>query len=142
MKSSLKATLFIIVVIAGVFFYCWPTIKKELAGSAHYTEQDKREYEFYTPGILKKIPRISERYEFDFYNVAGPGSLVYSVTFYNTIDASRVNAYLASLGYIKQNFCSVEGYCWKGSDPAETVTVSSVSKINVVMVQVDNSPQF
>ncbi|MEJ5064870.1 hypothetical protein WH279_15360 [Erwinia sp. MYb375] len=46
MKSSLKATLFIIVVIAGVFFYCWPTIKIELAGSAHYTEQDKREYEF------------------------------------------------------------------------------------------------
>ncbi|MFE8118865.1 hypothetical protein [Brenneria goodwinii] len=142
MRTPLKVVLVIVIAIAGVSAYFWPTIQMELAGSAHYTEQDQNEYEYYTPDILKKIPRISDRYEFDFYNVAGPGSLVYSVTFYNTKDTGRVSAYLTSLGYMKQDTCSVEGDCWSGGDPAETVTVSAVPKINAVMVQVDNSPQF
>lgn len=142
MRKPLKITLTVIIFIAGVFVYLWPTIRMELAGSAHYTEQDNREYEFYTPDILKKIPRISDRYEFDFFNVAGPGSLVYSVTFHNTNDIDKISAYLTSQGYTKQVTCSVEGDCWKGNDPAETVTVSAVPKINVVMVQLDNSPQL
>lgn len=142
MRTPFKVALSIVGIIAAIFAYSWPTIKMELAGSAHYTEQNKREYNFYTPDILKKMPRISDRYEFDFYNVTGPGSLVYSVTFYNTNDISKVNAYLVSLGYIKQDSCSVEGECWNGNDSTETVTVSAVSKINAVMVQVDNSPQF
>ncbi|AHG20082.1 hypothetical protein Z042_10915 [Chania multitudinisentens RB-25] len=142
MKNPLKVVLTIIVVIAGVLTYFWPMVQMQLAGSAHYTEQDKNEYEYYTPDLLKKMPRISERYEFDFYNVAGPGSLVYSVTFYNTKDTGRVSTYLTSLGYMKQGTCSVEGDCWSGKDPTETVIVSAVPKINAVMVQVDNSPQF
>ncbi|MFC0141415.1 hypothetical protein ACFFJN_15690 [Erwinia mallotivora] len=137
-KTTLVATLLITVALA----YFWPWIKMELAGSAHYTERDKREYAFYTPTILKNMPRISELYEFDFYNVSGPGALVYSVTFYNTNYTSRVSSYLADHGYIKQASCVVEGDCWRGSDPVQMVTVSAVSKINVVMIQVDNSPQF
>lgn len=142
MKNPLKITLCALGVIVGVFVYFWPTIKMELADSAHYTEKDKREYEYYTPDILKKMPKISEKYEFDFYNVAGPGSLVYSITFYNTNDTDRINTYLTSHGYIKQNTCSVEGICWSSSDPTETITVSTVAKMNAVMVQVDRSPQF
>lgn len=142
MRKPFKIALAVVVIITAVFAYFWPTIQMELAGSAHYTEQDKKEYDYYTPDILKRIPRISDRYEFDFYNVAGPGSLVYSVTFYGTTETSKVGAYLTSLGYIKQNTCLIEGECWRGNDPAETVTVGVVPKINAVMVQVDNSPQF
>ncbi|RRZ88561.1 hypothetical protein [Erwinia sp. 198] len=142
MRRPHTIILTIIAIIAGVFAYWLPAIRMELAGSAHYLEQDSREYKFYTPDLLKKIPRISDRYEFDFYNVAGPGSLIYSVTFYNTNDTDKVSAYLVSKGYIRQETCSVEGECWKGNNPAETVTVSAVPKTNVVMVQIDNSPQF
>ncbi|MGB8664651.1 MAG: hypothetical protein WCD24_07795, partial [Serratia inhibens] len=84
MRKAFKIALGVVVVIMAAFAYLWPTIRMELAGSAHYTEQNKKEYDYYTPDILKNIPRISDRYEFDFYNVAGPGSLVYSVTFYGT----------------------------------------------------------
>ena len=142
MRKLFKITLAFIIVVAAIFAYFWPVIKMELAGSAHYTEENKKEYEHYTPDILKKIPRISAHYEFDFYNVAGPGSLIYSVIFYGTTDTSKINAYLISRHYVKQDNCSVEGECWRESDPGETITVSVVPKINAVTVQVDNSPQF
>ncbi len=142
MKKTHKIMPGTLVVLVGIFASFWPTIQMELANSAHYTEKEKRQYEYYTPEILKKMPRISERYEFDFYNVAGPGSLVYSITFHNTLDTVRISTYLASLGYVKQNTCPVEGECWSSSDPAESITVSSVTKMNAVMVQVDRSPQF
>lgn len=141
MRSKVKVALFIVVVIVGLFVCIWPTVEMELAGSAHYTEQDKKEYEYYTPDILKQIPRISGTYFFDFYKIDEQGARVYSVTFYNTQDTNKINARLTSLGYARQDNCSVEGDCWIASDPTERVTVSAVPEINAVIVKMDNTPQ-
>ncbi|MBS1204098.1 MAG: hypothetical protein H6R25_997 [Proteobacteria bacterium] len=54
MSRSLKLLTMVIVLIAAALIWSWPYITMEFAGSAHYTEQDSREYEFYTPDILKK----------------------------------------------------------------------------------------
>ncbi|BFO10846.1 hypothetical protein GGER_33560 [Serratia rubidaea] len=59
MKKSSKIVGIVAVLIVAGLLYSWPLIQMEFAGSAHYTEQDKREYAFYTPDILKKMPRIS-----------------------------------------------------------------------------------
>ncbi|MEN3753799.1 hypothetical protein ABC733_17605 [Mangrovibacter sp. SLW1] len=82
--------------------YTIPYIKMEFVGSAHYTEQDQREYKFYTPDILKRMPRISDHYDFDFSNITGPANQVNAIKFYGTDDTSIINSYLASLDYKKQ----------------------------------------
>ena len=74
MRKSFKVLGSVSIVAAAALTYAWPYIVMEFAGSAHYTEQDKREYEFYTPVLLKKMPRISSRYDFDFANITGPAS--------------------------------------------------------------------
>lgn len=82
--------------------------KWNLPGSAHYTEQDKREYDFYTPELLKKMPRISPKYEFDFANITGPATHIYTIKFYGTEDTSKINAYLESQGYKPQGNCNID----------------------------------
>ncbi|QGY28435.1 hypothetical protein [Pantoea cypripedii] len=142
MRKSFKIALVIALVITATFAWFWPVMQMSLAGSAHYTEQDKREYEFYTPDILKKMPRISGRYEFAFYNVAGPESQGHTVTFHDTTDTSQISAYLTSLGYVKHDHCSVSGACWRGSDPQERVSFSNFPQLNEVLVTVAYSPNF
>lgn len=106
----------------------------EFSGSAHYTEQDKREYRFYTPDILKNIPHISPQY--DFANITGPASHVYAIRFYNTNDVSKIDAYLNKMGYRKQETCHIEAVCWRGDDPQEVVTVSKREKPEALLVSV------
>jgi len=136
MRKSLKVLVIIIVVITAVLTYAWPYIEMEFTGSAHYTEQDKREYNFYTPDILKKIPRISPRYDFDFANITGPATHVYAVKFYDTEDIRRINTYLASTGYIRQDECDAESVCWRGTDPQEIIYVGMLRGEKTVIVQV------
>ncbi|MCG8155787.1 hypothetical protein JMY81_07180 [Brenneria goodwinii] len=135
MRKSLKILSGIIIVVAVALTYTWPYVKMEFAGSAHYTEQDKREYEFYTPDILKKMPRISARYSFDFANITGPAAHVYAVKFYDTKETSKIEDYLASIGY-KQDKCDFESVCWRGSDPQESVYVDILNDEKTVIVQV------
>ncbi|MDF7660352.1 hypothetical protein PUG81_15375 [Erwiniaceae bacterium L1_54_6] len=141
MRKPVKIALAVVAIsvasIATVFAYYWPIIKMEFEGSAHYTQQDKKLYEHFTPEILKKIPRISSSYEFAFYNNDGPGTLGYTVTFHNTTDTGQISAYLTSLGYIKQDNCSVVGACWKGNDPREKVSFAAIPKLNEVLVTVE-----
>lgn len=136
MRKSIKVFSGIIIVVAAALAYVWPYIKIEFAGSAHYTEQDKREYLFYTPDILKKIPRISPQYDFDFANITGPASHVYAIRFYDTNDASRVDAYLNSMGYKKQETCHIEAACWRSNDPQEVITVSMLENPEEILVSV------
>ncbi|HGV0046207.1 TPA: hypothetical protein ACNFPT_004512 [Enterobacter ludwigii] len=126
MRKSFKILTGIVVLIAVALIWAWPYASMEFAGSAHYTQQDRREYEFYTPELLKNMPRISPRYDFDFANVSGPASHVYTVRYYDVTDASRIDAYLESVGYTKQKDCHIEAECWLASDPQETVTVSTL----------------
>ena len=136
MNNFLKITIFIIAVFAAVLAYFWPMIKMNFAGSAHYTEQDRREYEFYTPEILRDMPRISQRYDFNFANVTGPAMHVNAVRFYDTRDTSKIDSYLISKDYKKQETCDLEATCWKASDPQETIYVGTLTAEDTVLVQV------
>lgn len=135
MRKSLKILSGIIIVVAIALFCTWPYVKMEFAGSAHYTEQDKREYEFYTPDILKKMPRISAHYSFDFANITGPAAHVYAVKFYDAKETSKIEDYLTSIGY-KQDKCDFESVCWRSSDPQESVYVDTLNGEKTVIVQV------
>ncbi|MDX5626953.1 MULTISPECIES: hypothetical protein [unclassified Brenneria] len=136
MRKSVKVLSGVIIVVAVALTYSWPYITMEFAGSAHYTEQDKREYEFYTPDILKKMPRISTHYDFDFANITGPASHVYAVRYYDTNDSSKVDAYLNFMGYKKQDNCHIEAVCWQRADPQEIVTVSTLENPKAILVSV------
>ncbi|AHG20069.1 hypothetical protein Z042_10840 [Chania multitudinisentens RB-25] len=136
MRKSLKVFSCIAIAVAVVLIFAWPYITMEFAGSAHYTEQDKREYNFYTPDILKKMPRITPRYDFDFANITGPASHIYAVRYYDTDDSSKVDAYLNSIGYRKQDDCHIEAVCWRKTDPQEIVTVSTLNNPKALLVSV------
>lgn len=136
MRKLLKVLSGVVIIIAAALTYAWPYIKMEFTGFANYTEQDKREYDFYTPDILRKMPRISERYDFDFANVTGPAKHVNAVKFYGTDDTSKINAYLISIGYKKQDECDLNASCWQGTDPQETIYVGVLTGEKTVIVQV------
>lgn len=135
MRKSIKVFAGAIIVIAAALSCAWPWVKMEFAGSAHYTEQDRREYDFYTPDILKKMPRISPQYSFDFANITGPASHVYAVKFYDTKDTDKIEDYLASTGY-RQVKCDFDSVCWRSTDPQESVYVGVLNSEETVIVQV------
>lgn len=141
MSRSLKIFAVLgITVIAVAVGSLWPYIKMNFAGSAHYTEQDKREYAFYTPDFLKTMPRITDRYDFNFSNVTGPEAKIWTVNFYGTDDTSKVHTYLTSMGYEKQARCDVEAECWQAAGTKDVVTVATFDTDNSVMIQVYSSP--
>lgn len=136
MRNSFKVFIAAAAVVAVSLTLSWPYMKLEFAESAHYTEQDQREYEFFTPEILKKMPRIASRYEFDFANITGPAAHVYAVKFYDTEDTSKIDAYLTSLGYKSQGSCNIDNVCWRGADITETVMVRTLKSEKGVAVQI------
>ena len=141
MKISTKVLLATFAVIALALVYAWPYVKMDFAESASYTEQDKREYEFFTPDLLKKIPRVSDNYQFGYSNVAGPGLLIYDVKFSGTTDASRIDTYLEENGYKRLGICDIQGECWQGDDPKVSVSVGIVSKPETVIVSIMEKPE-
>lgn len=136
MRNTYKILTAAVVVISVALVWAWPYIAMDFAGSAHYTEQDLREYEFYTPNILKEMPRVSSRYDFDFSNTTGPASQVYAITFYEADRQDAVDAYLSSKGYTKQKDCHIKAVCWRGSDSEETITVSNLKAESIILVSV------
>ncbi|MCU5772108.1 hypothetical protein N5923_13765 [Erwiniaceae bacterium BAC15a-03b] len=136
MRKSIKVVIVVVVMAVAALAYTWPYIEMEFAGNAHYTEQDSREYNFYTPDILKKMPRISDRYDFDFANVTGPATHVYAIKFYDSEDTGKIDAWLTLAGYQRQSECDEELVCWRGADPQETVYVGRLKGEKTVIVQV------
>ncbi len=104
-----------IAIIAFLLAWKWPVIKFGLEDGGKYTENDRQVYQSFTPDILKKMPRITANYEFDYHTVSGPGSVGNSLTFHGTTDTSQIDTYLNSPGYVKQQSCMVQGICWKGN---------------------------
>ncbi|MEG3126959.1 hypothetical protein SC171_05250 [Pantoea cypripedii] len=136
MKKKVQLLCGSLAVLALVLVICWPTIKLEFAGSAQYTQQDERAYEFYTPDILKKMPRITSRYDFNFANITGPASHVYAVHFYDIQDTRKIDAYLIANQYQRQDSCDINAVCWRGKNPNEVITVGLLSHPASVTVQV------
>ncbi|MBN7766472.1 MULTISPECIES: hypothetical protein [Pectobacterium] len=140
MSKPLKIFAVIGIIVVAAVITIWPYINMNFASSAHYTEQDEREYAFYTPDILKNMPRITARYDFNFSNVTGPEAKVWTVNFYGTEDTSKVHTYLTSMGYKKQDRCDVEAECWRAAGTYDVVTVATFDTDKSVMVQVYSSP--
>jgi hypothetical protein len=82
------------------------------------------------------MPRISSRYDFDFANITGPASHVYAIRYYDVVNSEKIDLYLGSLGYKKQERCHIEAVCWLGSDPQEVVTVSTLENPKSLLISV------
>ncbi|MDY1037147.1 hypothetical protein [Lelliottia sp. CFBP8978] len=136
MKTSASVTLAILAVITVGAVYLWPYVKMDFTESASYTEQDKREYEFFTPDILKNMPRVSDHYQFGYSNVSGPDLLIYEVTFSGTTHTSRINHYLQKNGFRRLGSCDIDGECWQGDEPGMSVSVSINAKSEIIIVSV------
>lgn len=136
MRKSVKVFSVAIILVAAGLVYAWPYVQMEFSETAHYTEQERRAYKFYTPDILRDMPRISTRYDFSFANIAGPDQHVHTVRFYGTRDTQKIDSYLISKAYHKQPTCDISATCWKGADPIETIYVGTLTGENTVIVQV------
>ncbi|OHY69517.1 hypothetical protein BB778_09995 [Pluralibacter gergoviae] len=135
MRKSLMLLGGVVIVLFVTVIYAWSWIKMEFAGSAYYTESDKREYNFYTPDVLKKIPRITPRYSFDFANITGPAAHVHSVKFYGSLDTGKIEGYLSGVGYRRYK-CDFDTTCWRKNDPKESIYIDALTGEETVIVQV------
>lgn len=125
------------VVIAALTIVAgWPYVRMELASSAYYSEQDKRSYEYYTPELLKKIPRISGNYNFEFGRIAGTEANVFTIKFYGVAETPGIRNYLKSEGYELQTTCDVEAECWESRATTDKVTVGNLHSQKGVFVQI------
>jgi len=136
MRRSFKVFGGVVIAMSVMLTYAWPYIEMSFADSAHYTEKDKREYDFYTPDLLKKMPRISDRYDFDYVNITGPAAMVNAIKFYGIKNSGKIDSYLISQGYQKQKTCQVEAVCWQGKDPQEEIIIATLSNPDVVSVAI------
>jgi len=126
-----------VVVIAGIALVLgWPYVRMEFSSSAYYTEQDKRSYEYYTPELLKKIPRISGDYKFEFGRIIGTEANVFTVKFYGVAETQSIRNYLKSEGYELQASCDVEAECWESRATNDVVTVGNIHSQKGVFVQI------
>lgn len=121
----------VIALVAG-----WPYIQMGFASSAHYTELDNREYEYYTPDLLKEMPRISKNYAFSYTNISGPQAFVYGVQFKGTTDTSKIREYLKNKGYEHEKECQTAAECWRSPRSKDVVSFYSLSELNLVGVEI------
>ena len=134
----------IIAKVVGVFIVgsflavIWIFCKLFFAGSASYSESDWVEYEFYTPDLLKGMPRISDKHQFDFNNITGPDAHVFTVHFYGATDSKKVRSFLKNKGYEPQSSCDVEAECWKKKhDPDnDVISVAKFQSPDEIFVQI------
>ncbi|WP_342755423.1 hypothetical protein AAGQ96_10020 [Pantoea sp. MBD-2R] len=126
--------------IVGLFaVIAWPYAKMEFASSAAYTQMDKNEYEYYTPDLLKNMPRISDSYTFHYTNISGPHAFVYEIRFKGTTQTKNVRDYLLSTGFKPQTECDVEAECWLSAHSKGEVTVSTFPSPPVVIIQMSRN---
>lgn len=135
MKKAL-IVLICLVSIGGIALWeTFPYITMEFESSARYSEHDKREYDYYTPDLFKKIPIISKNYEFHFSRISGTEANVFTVWFYDTVDIQSIKNYLKSEGYQKKASCDVEAECWQNGATNDVVTVANFLSEKEVLVQ-------
>jgi len=140
MKKFITGAIVVVLVGVTTLVVAWPYIKMEFASSAHYTEQDTRDYEYFTPDLLKNMPRITNDYRFEYDNVTGPEAHVFTVHIYGTTDSSKIRDYLKAQGYEPQNVCDVEAECWRSHKNSDVVTIAKFMTPKEVFVQLSQSP--
>lgn len=136
MKRLLKMTTLPLLLIIGLCAWYWPAIEMRFASSAHYTEQEHDKYVYYTPEVLKSIPRISPDYRFTFANISGPAAHVYTITFLGTDETKIIDGYLKLKGYQEEESCMVKGACWRQLNSQETIVVAKLESQKAVQITV------
>ncbi|MGD9426753.1 hypothetical protein ACLHDD_16920 [Pantoea sp. NSTU24] len=136
----MRKTVFVLTGIAFIAALArepgWPYLRMAFASSACYTEHDKQSYDYYTPELLKKTPRISEHYHFEFGRITGTEAEVFTVKFYGVAETQRIRNYLKSQGYESQTSCDVEAECWESLASDDKVTVGNIHSQKGVFVQI------
>lgn len=132
MKPVVLIIVAIILISATV---AWPYLKMELASSAYYSQSDTREYEYYTPELLKKMPRISPSFTFQYMSNHDSRNALYGIRFEGTTETDEVKTYLKSSGYQPQAACDTSAECWHKERSNEVVSLYSSSTPDYVVVQ-------
>ena len=130
----------VIFVVGMILAAIWTFLKLEFASSAYYTKQDWLEYEFYTPGLLKKMPRVSDEYQFEFGNITGPEAHVFSVHFQGATDSSDIRDYLKAEGYELQKTCNLEAECWRSYKNNDVISIVKRLSPKEIFVDIYRSP--
>lgn len=139
MKKTIIAIISVVAIAGISLIVGWPYVRMGFASSAHYTAKDRREYEYYTPIILKKIPKISDTYSFDFSKDSDRNESVYTVHFYGAKDSNLIIRYLRSAGYQRQKTCDVEAECWRSFKNNDVITIAHFTSPQEIFVQVYRS---
>lgn len=133
MKKLLTIMMAMLVISLFYLFQCF---RMEFADAADYTQQDKGKYYFYTPELLKSMPRISNIYSFHYSNVSGPNpALIHQISFFGTADAREIDTYLERKGYKIRSICNTNGSCWVGENPKVTLSVSIEENPNIIKIE-------
>lgn len=136
MKKPLRFFLAVLLVCLICLFFGFNYLSMTFSDGADYTEQDRSAYNFYTPDLLKNLPRISHSYRFHYSNVSGPNpALRYQAIFFGTTDQSKIEIYLERNGFQKTEVCTENGGCWIGSDPDITVSVTVEKNPDAIHVE-------
>ncbi|SCC04389.1 hypothetical protein [Kosakonia oryziphila] len=136
MRKFITVFSVVLLLVGVALTLSWPYLTMGFASSANYTERDTREYNYYTPELLKKMPRISDNYEFSYSNISGPQAFVYGIQFNGTTDTSKIRNYLISEGYEQQKQCQTEAECWRSPRSQDVVSFYSLSKLDLVSVEI------
>lgn len=136
MRKFVVVLMSVVVIVGAFLIVGWPYVKMEFASSAYYTEQNKRAYKFYTPELLKNIPRISDDYRFEFGRITGTEANVFTMKFYGISETQNITNYLKSEGYELQASCDVEAECWESRVTNDKVTVGYIHSQKGVFVQI------
>ncbi|MFG1174390.1 hypothetical protein AAFN90_12520 [Erwiniaceae bacterium CAU 1747] len=140
MRRFITVSVIVLMLVGIGLAFVLPYLKMGFASSAYYTEQDRREYEYYTPELLKKMPRISNDYKFEFGNVSGQQAEVFTVRYQGTSETRNIHQYLVSAGYSQQSQCDVEAECWRSHNSTDIVTVIKYTSPDSIVVQIYRSP--
>jgi len=139
MSHKSKIILFLLLLVFTAALIVWPWINMAFVEHACYTQSDKREYDYYTPDLLKKMPRVSKHFSFYYSNISGPQAFVYGIQFDGTTDLHSIQRYLSMAGYAQQQNCHLEAECWRSGLTDDVVTLTQYSQPDMVKVEVYRS---
>lgn len=134
MRKSMKTALAILAVLMAAIIFSWNGIKMRMTDSATYTQDDASQYEYFTPDLLKEMPRISHKFDFDYAVIDGNPRQINAIKFYGTENDQQVISYLKSRGFSSAPDCNAGFVCWSGSDPKVTVSVGNIKPGEGVIV--------
>ena len=113
----------------------WPYVKMEFASSAYYRQSDGTEYNYYTLDLLKRMPRISPDYSFQYMSNHDSPSVLHGIRFEGTTETISIRNYLKSEGYEQQSHCATQAECWQNPGSTDVVSLYSVNSPDYVVVQ-------